>query len=173
MVSLSQDDDIEDAKSSSPAMRASPVLRSTKRKFENDGNDAAKESAVRRRNMARTDSTHDKKQTLESRRDSRIPLPTKGEEDQTRDGGEEDDGQSTSEMSKEMVESTAIHRRFASEEMEVDGSFGSTGPAVVDEAEEPKDEGDSENDAPESVTIAAGFKASRAAAAEATRIAKM
>lgn len=147
-------------------------LSSKKRMFEDDGGDSQHHSVTqplkKKKKKTQTTTVGVKDRIVSQRGRTGRKLQSTGsqvEEEATTD--EDPVG------AKERNENpSTTHRRFGSEDIETSVGLGSR-PVAANEAEQSSDDEDSEDDAPEAITVAAGLEASRAAAVDAARAAEL
>ena len=143
---------------------ATAALRSNKRRLEGKPDDTLKQNTSKRqRSHGETANAIAQKHGPASTRGSGKSSSADREVQVAIDGSDR--------SRKKEVSALAKHRRFGSEESEVNAELESQS-AAANEDVELEDDVDSD-DAPEAVTAAAGFEASRAAAMDAAKTAKM
>ena len=170
MVSTrSRDHDLENADSSAQVKSDTSVIGSKRRIFEKSESDPPKQSATKRQK---------KKAETQAVNVIRQSPPPEQKVERSSSAGEaqgevkETEDKSTFKVHKEGERALAKHQRFGSENAEVDTILESSRPSTTNEEEQSQDDDDSDDDAPEAITAAAGFEASRAAAVDAARIAE-
>lgn len=169
MVSTrSHDHELEDPEQHTQAKGNGFVTSFRKRKFESHEGKPSSQSTTKRPKAKASISVHSNGQNRLPHKNMDKPVREAESEEQGVEGGP------TPAIENEGDKVFVKHKRFGSEDVEEDSALKFTDPTSTNREEESQDGEDSDDDdAPEAITVAAGFEASRATAADASRIAEL